>query len=133
MSEIERTVKILDCIATALLDDVERGDQKAAQAYAAMRMAIQALREKLERENPKPLTLEEVIEMPGEPVWCCYEKENKEIVTDCRLVSRGAFGCIGIDEKYLLFREYGVKWLAYRYEPKGIEHISEATNMVKGE
>jgi len=128
VNEIE---KAINCLSTFIktLEHYEAQEEETK----AMKIAIQALREKLERENPKPLTLEEVIEMPGEPVWCCYEKENKEIVTDCRLVSRGAFGCIGIDEKYLLFREYGVKWLAYRYEPKGIEHISEATNMVKGE
>ncbi len=35
----------------------------------ALDMAIQALRAQQERENPRPLTLEELREMDG-PVWC---------------------------------------------------------------
>ena len=35
--------------------------------------ALAALREKLERENPKPLTEDELRQMLGEPVWCEYD------------------------------------------------------------
>lgn len=35
----------------------------------AEQMAIDALREKAEREDPKPLTLEELWQMEGEPVY----------------------------------------------------------------
>lgn len=36
-------------------------------AYVA---GLAALREKLERENPKPLTPDEIRRMRGKPVWC---------------------------------------------------------------
>ena len=39
----------------------------------ANRAALAALREKQERESPKPLTEEELRGMMGEPVWCVYE------------------------------------------------------------
>lgn len=39
----------------------------------ANRAALAALREKQERENPKPLTEDELRQMLGEPVWCVYE------------------------------------------------------------
>lgn len=35
--------------------------------------ALAALKEKLERENLKPLTEDELRQMLGEPVWCVYE------------------------------------------------------------
>lgn len=41
----------------------------------ANEMALAALREKAEREDPKPLTLEELQQMDGEPVW--VQEANK--------------------------------------------------------
>lgn len=42
----------------------------------ALQMAIDDMVEQDEREDPKPLTLDELWEMAGEPVWCseyqCY-------------------------------------------------------------
>ena len=38
----------------------------------ANRAALAALREKQERENPEPLTEDELRGMLGEPVWCEY-------------------------------------------------------------
>lgn len=35
----------------------------------SLAMAIDALREKAARENPEPLTIEELKQMHGEPVW----------------------------------------------------------------
>lgn len=42
-------------------------------ALEANRAALAALREKQERENPKPLTEDDLRQMMGEPVWCVYE------------------------------------------------------------
>lgn len=70
---------------------------------------IQALKEKQERENPQPLTLDELREMGGEPYW-----HNS-------LTGRG-------DEWNILYPQianaakdykYGQNWLAYRYRPDG--------------
>lgn len=40
----------------------------------ALTMAINALKEKAERENPAPLTIEELKQMHGEAVWMADEK-----------------------------------------------------------
>lgn len=40
----------------------------------ALAMAIDALREQEERENPQPLTYEELKQMHGEPVWLADAK-----------------------------------------------------------
>lgn len=102
------------------------------------RLAIQALREKQKRENPQPLTLEELKQMEGCPVymvvinnWCpeCSIKEwvlivkenkdNKEIVDTDKLL------CITINKQLEdlaytdLIDNYicdGAKF--YRYKPK---------------
>ena len=42
------------------------------EALEAVRLSVIALREKLERENPKPLTLDELRQMDGEPVWITF-------------------------------------------------------------
>lgn len=41
-------IKILDCVATSMLDDMERGDAKAKQAHEVMGMAMDALAENAE-------------------------------------------------------------------------------------
>lgn len=40
--------------------------------HEAARMAISALRAQAERENPQPLTLEELRRMDGQPVWVTF-------------------------------------------------------------
>lgn len=87
-----------------------------------MILAVQALQEKAERENPKPLTLAELRQMEGEPVWV----EMGEVylsaqligkwqivhsVSDTSVVFMGGGNGIGISD-------YGRIWLAFRYKPK---------------
>lgn len=79
---------------------------------------IQALQEKAERENPQPLTFEELREMVGEPVW----------VEDLSKVpGRGGWCSVGMDgDAYIPWvshwwyeiNDYGETWLAYRTKPK---------------
>lgn len=81
----------------------------------AMQMAKVALREKAEREEPQPLTIEELKQMIGEPVWVqgpgIPEYGRWGIVED-------AFG----NSLYLLndfsCHDIGKTWLAYRHKPK---------------
>ena len=91
------------------------------ELYDAVDHAIEALREKAEQENPKPLTLDELREMDGEPVWIvengetkcgvvnlegnCFEKEP--VIT----LANGNF--------YLLKEYNGKTWPAYRTRPEG--------------
>lgn len=76
----------------------------------ANRAALAALREKQERENPKPLTEEELRQMMGEPVWCVYEG--------------GASWFIVHESLFTIWN--GVT--AYRYKPG--DHFREVRKMV---
>lgn len=104
-------------------------EERAAQtpmpgARKMFKIAAAALREKAERENPKPLTIEELKQMMGEPVyledlvhkacpeepdlwggWIVFSKHNQNGFTP----RGGGFFTAG---------GYGKTWLAYRYKPK---------------
>lgn len=58
-----------DCFAQA----VAKGNMRAAAGHKrdieAHQIAVTALLEKAEREDPQPLTIEELRQMNGEPVW----------------------------------------------------------------
>ena len=89
-------------------------------------MAIDALREKQERDNPQPLTLDELREASEQNEFCGAHIWIKDLdcgwiaaaITD-RTTQDGVVGiwCVDTNE---VFREkdYGKTWLAYRYEPK---------------
>lgn len=80
---------------------------------AIYNLAIKALREKQERENPQALTLDELREMDGEPVWVEELLCNRwEIV-----YSEGDFLSTDTD-MHLFLDSYGIAWNAYRYQPK---------------
>lgn len=48
------------------------------QVGKAFDVAIAALRAQQEREKPKPLTLNELLEMDGEPVWVVLDENATE-------------------------------------------------------
>ena len=82
----------------------------------ALIMAESALREKAERENPQPLTLEELKERVGKPVFLMW-KRGKQWPWE-------ADGWVIDDEddEYVdgwNYKNYGITWLAYDFEPKG--------------
>jgi hypothetical protein len=86
-------------------------------------LAIQALQEKKEREKNEPLTLEELKEMDGEPVFIVFDKKHGYAIVCFR----------GVGDKYFYFSQtgtaegmtaipiflsgYGKSWLAYRHKP----------------
>lgn len=82
----------------------------------ALSAAISALRDRIAREKPEPLTLAELRKMDGEPVWC----------TDIN----GRFGSWAIVGAYRVesptekcrYEYYGQSWLAYRRNPEGSEN-----------
>lgn len=99
--------------------DTERGrmalkenDKKAAAAWNRRAM-----------ENPQPLTLDELREMDGEPVWT---EENGK--TECGVVSLEG-NCLEKEPvitlangNFYLLKEYnGKTWLAYRTKPEWSE------------
>lgn len=85
---------------------------------AAFDVAIAALRAQQEAEKNEPLTLEELREMDGQPVWLNSLGENFDngwyiIVA----VDRDRIHCLQL-YTMLLFEHYGKTWLAYRHKPK---------------
>ena len=77
-------------------------------------ICIAALRAQQERENPQPLTLEELRRMDGEVV---YIPESEEYFGGMGIVSVSQERVVDVGVPkfgYWLFREYGEGWRAYR-------------------
>jgi len=85
--------------------------------------AVVALRAQQERENPKPLTLDELRERIGKPVWF------DEVYIDgrptdqagwdvLREISTGTEDIFIFDNMSHYGADYGDIWLAYAHEPK---------------
>lgn len=79
------------------------------------RMCEQALR--AQQKFNAPLTLEELREMDGEPVWCAFSDGR-----DCNMIIQWhnseffrSFEC-----GFLLAEEYGKSWQAYRRKPEEV-------------
>ncbi len=91
------------------------------------KMAAEALREKAERENPKPLTLEEVLEI-NDPVWLEYKEGSRLYwISDWAQVTKGstpsrvAIWWFGNEcEETPRYDDYGKTWLAYRHKQKEV-------------
>lgn len=77
-------------------------------------IVLAALRAQQERENPQPLTLEELRRMDGEVV---YIPESEEYFGGMGIVSVSQERVVDVGVPkfgYWLFREYGEGWRAYR-------------------
>lgn len=99
---------------------------------AAIKMSISALRAQQERENPKPLTLDELRERDGKPVWIEYKHGAfVDWYKSWAILARVARNELGV-EKFIFKGEghlgerqlsaYGKTWLAYDYPPKEDDH-----------
>ena len=90
---------------------------------------MEAIQEKLERENPKPLTIEELRQMDGEPVWVT-DPEEPAVSVYCTIDVCTRFKEDRVNDKhseamipgdgfsYYSFDKYGKTWTAYRHKPK---------------
>lgn len=90
------------------------GPQATHENVEAVKMSLEALLEKAERENPAPLTLEELLQMEGEPVWVKHWHGGEWIIVYWDYVERIAYTRKACLHKH----EYGEKWIAYRNKPK---------------
>ena len=119
-----KTKQAIEIIETSLVAEKHLTAQglNCEPLIMAHEAALQALREKEERENPKPLPLEELIAVNEEPVWIWF------IDAPGRWVIRSSSRWVDISypERMSLFNmkwykhsAYGVDWMAYRYKPKG--------------
>lgn len=88
-------------------------------ARAMFEIAAAALREKAEREDPQPLTLEELRQFEGMPVYLVCESIDVyewQILDFCGNERTGFRGGIRF-----LNEVYGIAWEAYRHKPKEVQ------------
>lgn len=90
----------------------------------ALDAAISALRDRIAHQNPQPLTLEELREMDGEPVWIEFfsktsrtGKWNGWAIVDNRFETQEF-----MEMHHLKFSFYGKSWKAYRRPPERSEN-----------
>ena len=71
----------------------------------------------------EPLTLDELREMDGEPVWvkCLKPSQYTDPPVRWRILDKSITGSFGVwnGDSALIERTYGVDWLAYRRLPEG--------------
>lgn len=89
----------------------------------ACRMGAAALRELDAQENPEPLTLEELRQMNGEPVWIVEHPDwgHWELAEDAEdyLMDRDEdFYGMKHNDPFGRFGLHVLGWLAYRHKPK---------------
>ena len=94
---------LIGCGAMATPENVE-----------AVRMSLEALREKQERENPAPLTAEELQKMGGQPVWIVWP--DGRIKSQWWIVNSGSWYTMELDDDFSN-GTYGERWIAYRQQP----------------
>lgn len=89
------------------------------KVVAILELTIEALCEKQERENPEPLTLAELREMDGEPVWI-VAKHYRTFADVVQVMGQdkgddfvGFKICHNLQEN-----GHGKTWNAYRHKPK---------------
>ncbi|QIB68250.1 hypothetical protein Ami103574_02500 [Aminipila butyrica] len=94
----------------------------SSRTVEAFEIAIQALQEKAARENPRPLTLEQLKERIGKPVWIT-DRHGKGgiwaivVSQEEHQLVKSAYGTV----RY--FSDYGLHWLAYDHEPKEAANV----------
>lgn len=110
-----------------LLDEAKKWLEKNCENQYT-RMAVFGIMQSMptvdyQKTPNEPLTLEQLREMDGEPVWVKCLKPNKYIdpPTKWRILEKSIMGNFGVwdGECALIERNYGTDWLAYRRPPEG--------------
>lgn len=109
------TIDMTDNLIVQAITQAAKDDGVTDLYLIDKKFAADAIREKMEREDPKPLTIEELKQMIGEPVWVqgpgIPEYGRWAIVEE-------AFG----NSLYLVndftCHDIGKTWEAYRHKPK---------------
>ena len=93
---------------------------------AAIDRALIALHLERQRDNPKPLPIEELKQMAGDPVWVVCEQCLQGGAAWCILEPCGENFNVLVsraENRYGRFagmwNDYGYSWVAYRHKPKG--------------
>lgn len=119
--EAARTLEV----ATVLLDSIPEADWYVIAASEACKIGAEAIRELDAKEKQKPLTIDELRQMDGEPVWCASMLKDKSEWAILRVVEtrKGWYiGLSGAECAYGGKESYEETWLAYRNKPKEEHH-----------
>lgn len=113
MNEIERAIKDFENFKQAGYTHCE------LPSSWHIELAISALREKQERENPQPLTLDELQEMADTREWAWVEM-NFGTVGWCKPFQKYPLSMKNVDGGYVTERDFERGFIegAYRYPPK---------------
>lgn len=123
---IEETISALDIVEhmesfSVLYEPGEPMNQTTVgKLKEACRMAISILRARTDPPPNDPLTLEELREMDGEPVWI----ESPCIPNGGRYIILSEFGITfekWTSQKMFHCENYGNTWLAYRRKPEEVQ------------
>jgi len=83
----------------------------------AVELAVAALQVQVEAEKNEPLTLEELQEMDGEPVWVKpIGKDGCWTIVNIYGKSQYHVQCVTVASTAWFGTSYGIEWLAYRYK-----------------
>lgn len=109
--------------AIEVLENSWREEYDYCQFKEACTMAIAALRAQLEAEKNEPLTLEELLQMGGEPVWVEFvEKTVGRPIPPLWMLVNVCEKQLVADFEYIDWTDEG--WLAYRYK-KEADHETD--------
>lgn len=126
---IQEAIRCLHLPGDHLKDYEEYGLGIDDELRDAISLAMTALREKAEREDPKPLTLEEVKNADG-PLWIAQLvtrgiecDPDWAILTDSGVPGAFYVWWFGSEcEETARHVDYGKTWIAYRHKPKEVLH-----------
>ena len=127
--QIAALQKEYNMVLLAVLTSPEEPPRKSVSYLEALKAGIIAIRAQQERENPKPLTMEDMLKMDGEYIWLIDKNEDMTfsgwaVCTGKKIYyfyfnENCPIGCASRDlsDKYDA-RAYGKEWFAYRCPPK---------------
>lgn len=110
----QQAIAILECMAVDMtgawgeMNECNPMVDVIRQRLDAINMAQDALRAQQELENPEPLTLDELREMGGEPVWIVWP--GGRIGSQWWIVDNYDWHMMEFDDR----NDYGKTWIAYR-------------------
>ena len=117
---IQEAIRALHLPGDHLKDYDEYGIYIDDELKEAMQMAITAIREKAEREDPKPLTYEDLQHMHGEPVYVTVPGKphrNKWCIVD---LTHPQPGLRGVDYSCSIYLTATNAVKVYRHKPKEV-------------
>ena len=101
---------------------INKGNEIPASWVEHEQIRLDALKEKAEREDPKPLTFEEMMQMDGQPVWVQQQtgKSGWCVVLKWRYKDRFTALIPGCSGFWHNSEDYEMTWIAYRSKPKEV-------------